>query len=185
MERRKSKDTSRSRSRSGRSRPVKQPDSRRSSLTLPDPFNVKAPLLHVQIKVLTLRALSITHITTLSTLIRARQAPSTRNTFCSDPRARQEADRALDIQYPSMGDPTGERISTRRATLAPYKNLPPDLKMRAGERSSRTYLTLPEHICGLPNMATKDLPQGTEVHGSIEHAAQVAQDTNWHDPVFI
>ena len=93
-----------------------------------------------------------------------------------DAATRDTASRALEAQYPAMGNPTGEYLHKSRATLEPYRNLPPDLKSRAGERRSRKDLSLPEHLCGLLSMAVKVTDPTSELHGLIEHAAQVAQD---------
>ena len=94
----------------------------------------------------------------------------------ADTASRDEAARALEAQYPAMGAPTGEYLHKSRATLEPYRNLPPDIKTRAGERRSRKDLSLPEHLCGLLLMATKVIDPASELHGLVEHAAQVAQD---------
>ena len=94
----------------------------------------------------------------------------------ADPAPRHEAARALEAQYPAMGAPTGDYLHKSRATLEPYRNLPPDIKTRAGERRSRKDLSLPEHLCGLLLMATKVIDPTSELHGLVEHAAQVAQD---------
>ena len=104
-----------------------------------------------------------------------RREPSPRS-LRADPDARSAASRALEAQYPAMGVPTGEYLHKSRATLEPYRNLPPDIKTRAGERRSRRDLSLPEHLCGLLFMALKVTDPTSEMHGLIEHAAQVAQD---------
>ena len=90
--------------------------------------------------------------------------------------AHDEVTRALDKQYPKMGESAGKRISTRNLTLQPYRHLPPDLKTSAGERKSRRDLTFPEHVCGLLNFALESLSSGTDLHALISHAAQVSQD---------
>ena len=94
----------------------------------------------------------------------------------NDPAARSDADQALAAQYPLMGSTTGTRLSRSRATLEPYRNLPPDIKKRAGERRSRRDLSLPEHVCGLLFMALKAMDPGTDAYAAVEHTAQVAQD---------
>ena len=95
----------------------------------------------------------------------------------NDPDLRDAAARAAEAQYPAMGVPTGEYLHKSRATLEPYRNLPPDIKTRAGERRSRKELSLPEHMCGLLFMALKVIDPASELYGLIEHSAQVAQDS--------
>ena len=87
-----------------------------------------------------------------------------------------EATDAINAQYPSIGSSTGKYLPRSRATLEPYRNLPPDLKRRAGERRSRKDLSLPEHLCGLLFMAAKSMDSSTDAHAAVQHAAQVAQD---------
>ena len=94
-----------------------------------------------------------------------------------NPDSQREAARELEKQYPSIGPKSsGRRLPKSRATLEPYKNLPPDIKTRAGERRSRKELSLPEHMCGLLFMIKKSMEPGTELHAAVEHVAQVAQD---------
>ena len=97
-------------------------------------------------------------------------------TLRADQRSAKDAERALDAQYPAMGTSQGNHLHLSRATLEPYRNLPPDIRRRAGERRSRRDLSLPEHLCGILLMALKAMDPHSEVYGAIEHAAQVAQD---------
>ena len=90
--------------------------------------------------------------------------------------ARSDADKAIAAQFPSMGSTTGKRISTRELTLQPYKHLPPDLKVMAGERRSRRDLTFPEYMCGILNMVLPTLDPVSDVHAMLKHASHVAQD---------
>ena len=82
----------------------------------------------------------------------------------------------MESQYPALGTHHGNYLHTSRATLEPYRSLPPDLKRRAGERTSKKDLSLPEHVCGLLNMALKIMDPTTEEYAAIEPMAQVAQD---------
>ena len=106
---------------------------------------------------------------------RQHQDPSPR-TLRKDERAAREALQALEAQYPAMGVAKGKYLHRSKASLEPYRNLPPDLKRRAGERRSRRDLSLPEHICGLLSMTLKVMDPDTEVYAAIQHAAQVTQD---------
>ena len=83
---------------------------------------------------------------------------------------------ALEAQYPSMGRPSGKHLPKSKATLEPYRHLPPDIKKRARERRSRRDLSLPEHVCGLLLMAVRVMDPNSEAYAIIQHAAQVAQD---------
>ena len=75
----------------------------------------------------------------------------------------------------------GKRLPTRKLTLEPYYNLPPDLK--DCERHSGRRLSFPEHMCGILNMARKAMDLDTDAYAVITHAAQVAQDaTTLHWP---
>ena len=101
----------------------------------------------------------------------------------SEPSARRDADRAIAAQFPRMGSPTGRPLPTRRATLEPYKRLPPDLKKKADQRRSRRDLTLPEHVCGYLFMVMKSVDPASEIYTALEHIAQVAHDAatiQWH-----
>ena len=82
-----------------------------------------------------------------------------------------------------MGSSTGRPLPLRRATLEPYKRLPPDLKRRADQRKSRRDLTLPEHVCGYLYMVMKVIDPASDVYTALEHIAQVAHDAatiQWH-----
>ena len=104
-----------------------------------------------------------------------RRAPSPRS-LRADQQSARDAAHALDAQYPAMGSSKGIYLPRSRATLEPYKNLPPDIKRRAGERRSRRDLSLPEHLCGILFMSLKAMDPHTDVYAAVEHAAQVAQD---------
>ena len=83
-----------------------------------------------------------------------------------------------------MGKSRGKPIPTSKATLEPYRNLPPDLKERAAERRSRRDLLFPEHMCGTLSMVYKTLDPTTEAYAAIRHAAHVAEDAatlDWRD----
>ena len=84
--------------------------------------------------------------------------------------------RALSLQYPQMGKSRGKPLPTSRATLEPYRNLPPELKSRAAERKSRRDLLFPEHMCGLLSMICETLDPTTEAYAAIRHTAHVAED---------
>ena len=92
-----------------------------------------------------------------------------------DPSVREESLRAMESQYPALGTHHGNYLHTSRATLESYRSLPPDIKRRAGERTSKKDLSLQEHVCGLLNMALKIMDPTTEEYAAIEHMAQVAQ----------
>ena len=87
---------------------------------------------------------------------------------------KRDLTKELEDQYPTMGGHKGRRVSSKRLTLAPYENLPPDLLER--DRRSRRCLTFQEHICGLLNTVLKVMNPAAENHAIVNHAAQVAQD---------
>ena len=101
-----------------------------------------------------------------------------------DPNSRRDIARALGLQYPQMGKSRGKPLPVSALTLEPYRNLPPDLKRRAGDRKSRRDLLLPEYMCGFLTMVYKTLDPCTEAYAAIRHAAQVAEDASslyWRD----
>ena len=94
----------------------------------------------------------------------------------SDPDARREADKALDAQYPPLGNPSGKKLPVRGLPLEPYRSLPPDLRKLAKERYSRRDLSFPEYTCGFLKMVATALEPTSEAHAALTHAANVAQD---------
>ena len=105
---------------------------------------------------------------------RSRDRSATHNTERSP--NRNDAEKAISGQYPKIGSHTGKRLPRSRATIEPYRNLPPDVRERARARSSRRALTYPEHMCGMLNMIMKTIDPKSETHAAIKHLAQISQD---------
>ena len=87
-----------------------------------------------------------------------------------------ELKEALEAQYPSMGSHKGKRLHKSKATLEPYRNLPPDIRENARARRSRRDLTFAEHMCGMLYMVLGILDPSSELYGVIRHMAHVAED---------